>query len=135
MKKTLILIVVFSLVLITFTGCSEKSYLFKEPIDEIESIEIVSAENSLDYTVIKTLSESEKNDFLEKFQDMKFRNYLGDPSEIYGDTIKITYKSGVYEMICPFVTADVENGIRQLRGRSCDEEVFNNLLDDFLSDK
>ena len=53
-------------------GCGGNPYSFKEPIDEIESIEIVSAENSLEFTVLKTLSEEEQEDFLERFH-----KYLG----------------------------------------------------------
>ncbi len=53
----------FLLVLLIFTGCSEKTYAFKNSVDEIESIEIVSAENRIAFTVTKTLSEAEKMRF------------------------------------------------------------------------
>ena len=72
-------------------GCGGNPYSFKEPIDEIESIEIVSAENSLEFTVLKTLSEEEKEDFLERFQTMEFHKYLGVPSlskEIVSSSLK-----------------------------------------------
>jgi len=69
--------IIFLLVLASSAGCGGNSYSFKEPIDEIESIEIVSAENSLEFTVLKTLSEEEKEDFLERFQTMEFHKYLG----------------------------------------------------------
>lgn len=58
MRKKLLPIILF--ILVTLTSCGGDSYSFKEPIDEIESIEIVSAENSLAFAVIKTLSETEK---------------------------------------------------------------------------
>ena len=58
-------------------GCGGNPYSFKEPIDEIESIEIASAENSLEFTVLKTLSEEEQEDFLERFQTIEFHKYLG----------------------------------------------------------
>ena len=64
MRGKTLLIILFSLVLVCLTGCVVREYPFKEPIDEIESIEIVWAENSLEFTVIKTLSEEEKEDFL-----------------------------------------------------------------------
>ena len=57
MKKILLFIILSSLMMVFLTSCSAKSYSFKESIDEIESIEIVSAENSLEFTVLKTLSE------------------------------------------------------------------------------
>lgn len=75
MKKIFLLFILFSLLLLSLTGCSAKSYTFKESVDEIESIEIVSAENSLEFTVIKTLSDAEEKDLLEQFQTIKFRTY------------------------------------------------------------
>ena len=62
----LILFVLFSI-----TSCNGKTYVLKNPVDEIASIEIVSAENSLEYTVTKTLSEKEKNEFIEKFPTLR----------------------------------------------------------------
>ena len=70
-------LIIFLLVLASSAGCGGNSYSFKEPIDEIESIEIVSAENSLEFTVLKTLSEEEQEDFLERFQTREFHKYLG----------------------------------------------------------
>lgn len=133
MRKILLPIILLLLILVTLTGCCRDSYSFKEPIDEIESIEIVSAENSLEFTIVKTLSEEERKDFLEQFQAMEFHKYLGDPTDLYGDAIKITYQSGIYEMICPFGAEYVEYGIIQYRWRSCDEDEFNKLLNNFLT--
>ena len=131
--KKLLSIASFLLVLLIFTGCSEKTYLFKNSIDEIESIEIVSAENSLEFTVIKTLSETEKNDFLEQFQVMKFDSYyVGDPTSINGNAVKITYQNGDYEMICHYWAEYVKNGEVYFVRKSCDEEDFNKLLNNFL---
>lgn len=69
--------IIFLLVLASSAGCGGNPYSFKEPIDEIESIEIVSAENSLEFTVLKTLSGEEQEDFLERFQTREFHKYLG----------------------------------------------------------
>lgn len=134
MKKILLFFILSLLVLLTFTGCSGKLYSFKESIDEIESIEIVSAESSLDYAVVKTLSETEKNDFLQQFQKIEFNKYLGDPPGVHGDSIKITYQSGFYEIICYFDSEYVKNGITQFGWNRCDEESFNNLINDFSGD-
>ena len=132
MRGKTLLIILFSLVLVCLTGCVGREYPFKEPIDEIESIEIVWAENSLEFTVIKTLSEEEKEDFLDKFQKMKFHKNFFDPIAVYGNVIKITYKSGIYEMICFYETVYVEGGFIQYRLVGCDEEEFNALLNSFL---
>ena len=132
MRGKTLLIILFSLVLVCLTSCVVREYPFKEPIDEIESIEIVWAENSLEFTVIKTLSEDEKKDFLEQFQAIEFYGSFGDPINLYGDSIKITYKSGTYEMVCSYTAEYVEDGEIHFLWESCDEEEFNALLNSFL---
>ena len=133
MKKFLLFISLSSLIMIFLTSCSAKPYSFKEPIDEIESIEIVSAENSLEFTVTKTLSETEKEDFLEQFQMIKFYSYfVGDPMSVNGDAVKITYQNGDYEMICYYWAEYVKNGEVYFVQKSCDEKDFNELLNSFL---
>lgn len=132
MKKILLSVVSCLLILITLAGCQAGPYPFKEPVSEIESIEIVSAESSLEFTVIKTLSETEKQIFLQQFKKIKFYDYLGDRPDVCGDAIKITYKSDIYEMICFFGAEYVENGVNQYRWESCDEDEFNELLNNFL---
>lgn len=134
MKKALLYITIISLVIISFTSCSGNPYSFNNPIDKIESIEIVFAENSLEYTVVKTLSETEKNNFLVQFQEVEFHKYLGDPASLYGNSIKITYQSGDYEMICSYTAEYVENGKKKFLWKSCDEEEFNNLIQAFLEE-
>ncbi|MDR1001918.1 MAG: hypothetical protein LBL82_01415 [Oscillospiraceae bacterium] len=131
MRKLLpIIVIVF--ILFSVTGCREQPYPFKGPISEIESIEIVSAESSLEYTVIKTLSETEKEAFLGQFKRLIFRSYVGDPPGLYGIAVKITYKNGLYEMVSYFAAEYVKNGVIQYRWLSCDENTYNNLLDKFL---
>lgn len=121
------------LVLLLLTGCSEKTYALKNSVEQIESIEIVSAENSLEFTVTKTLSETEKADFLEKFQTIKFDSYfVGDPMSINGNAAKITYRNGDYEMICYYWAEYVKNGEVDFVRKSCDEKEFNELLNSFL---
>jgi hypothetical protein len=129
MKK--IFLIFFCLILLT--GCSSKPYEFENPVDEIESIEIVFAENSLEYTVVKTLSETEKNDFIEKFQKIEFDRYIiGDPMSVYGNAVKISYQNGDYEMVCYCWADYVKNGEVYFRWKNCDEKEFNELLNSFL---
>ena len=121
------------LVLLLFTGCNEKTYELKNPVDKIVSIEIVSAENSLEFTVTKALSETEKNDFIEKFQTIKFDSYfVGDPMSVNGNAVKITYQNGDYEIICYYWAEYVKNGEVYFVRKSCDEKEFNELLNSFL---
>ena len=114
------------LVLLSFTGCNEKTYELKNPVDKIVSIEIVSAENSLEFTVTKTLSETEKHDFIEKFQTNKFDSYF------VGDPMTISYENGDYEIICYYWAEYVKNGAVYFVRKSCDEKEFNELLNSFL---
>ena len=119
--------------LILFTGCSSKPYEFENPVDEIEGIEIVFAENSLEYTVVKTLSETEKTDFIEKFQKIEFDRYIiGDPMSVYGNAVKISYQNGDYEMVCYYWADYVKNGEIYFLWKNCDEKEFNELLNSFL---
>lgn len=132
MKKTLFSFLLF-LILLFIAGCSGKTYSFKNSVDEIESIEIVSAESSLEFTVTKTLSETEKQDFLEQFQKIQFDNYyIGDPMSVSGNSVKITYKNGDYEIICHYWAEYVKNDDVYFVRKSCNEEEFNELLEKFL---
>lgn len=133
MKKAVQYIILFLFVLAVFTGCSGKPYSFKESRNEIENIEIVTAESSLKFSVIKTISESEKNDFLKQFEAIKFRSYyVGDPMSVNGNAVKITYQNGDYEMICHYWSEYIKNGEVYPVRKNCDEKDFNKLLNNFL---
>lgn len=133
MRRTFSAVILFLLVLVIFTSCSGNSYSFEEPVDEIKSIEIVSAESSLEYTVLKILSETEKEDFLEQLQKIEFYNYyIGDPMSVNGNAVKIAYKNGNYEMICPCWSEYVKDDVIQYRWNNCNENEFNDLLNKFL---
>ncbi|MDD4699137.1 MAG: hypothetical protein PHV07_02625 [Oscillospiraceae bacterium] len=135
MKKLILIIILTFLGLISYTSCCAKPYSFKESVDKIESIEIVSAVTSLEFTVSKTLSEAELEDFLKEFQKIEFYKYLGDPPKLRGDSIRIIYQSGVYEMISSYTAEYVENGVIQFLWKRCDEKAFNNLLKKFLKEE
>lgn len=132
MKRILFVGWIF-LVLLSFTGCGRKTYELKNPVDKIKSIEIVLAENSLEFTITKTLSETEMNDFMEKFQMIKFYTYLiGDPMSVNGNAVKITYQDGDYEMICYYWAEYVTNDEVHFVRKGCDENEFNELLNSFI---
>lgn len=135
MKKILLSVILFVFISACFTGCEAKPYVFKESIDEIESIEIVNVVANLEFTVLKTLSETEENDFLEQFQAIEFRDdYIGDPPTLYGKAIKINYLSGGYEMIGSNRAVYVKNDEKD-SARRCDKEIFNKLLNSFLEEE
>ena len=132
MRKILFVSLVL-LVLFSFTGCKEETYAFKKTVNEIERVEIVSTKNSSAFTVIKTLSETEKNDFIERFQTIKFNNYfIGDPMSVSGNAVKITYQNEDYEMVCCYWDEYIENGKVYFIRKSCNEKELNELLDSFL---
>lgn len=133
MKKRILFIILSVFILFFFTGCSVEQYS-EVVVDEIERVEIVSAENSLEYTVIKKLSEVEEDMFIEQLLNVKFYQSYGDPPELSGDCIKITYNNGVFEMLCDNTMEYVENGRAHLLFKACDEEVFNNLYNSFLKE-
>ena len=132
MKKVWVSLFSLLLVLLCLTGCNKETYSFRKSVDEIESIEIVSAEDSRHFVVIKTLSEEEKTEFLKQFQTLTFSTYyVGDPMSVYGTAVKFTYQSGDYEILChdwgEYVNEEGVYGI----WKSCDEEEFNALINGF----
>lgn len=134
MKRIFVLILLVS-AFMSCTSCSENTYPFEESAEEIEHVEIVSAETSLDFTVLKALSEAEKNDFLERFRAIPFRTYyIGDPMSVNGTAVKITYYNGDYEMICHYWAESVSDGETHPVRRSCDEKVFHELIEHSLSE-
>ena len=114
------------------TSCGAKQFIFKQSVEEIESVEIVTAESSLEFTSIKKFSDEEKKVFLEEFQTIVFSKYIGDPPKLAGDAIKINYKDGAYEMICAYTVEYVESGKIQYRWKSCSEKDFTNLFKKFV---
>ena len=131
--KKILFIILFLIVLLLFTSCSDETYSLKNPVDEIKNIEIVLAENSFDFTVVKKLSETEMKVFLEQFLTIKFNNYyFGDPISINGKAVKITYQNGDYEMICHYWTEYVKNGEVYFVRKSCDEQGFNEIINKFI---
>lgn len=131
--KKLLFVSLILVILLSLTGCGKKTYEFKNSVDKIESIEIVSAKNSLEYTVIKTLSKTEKIEFIEEFQTIKFSSYfVGDPMSVNGSAVKISYQNGDYEMVCYYWAEYVKNGEVYSVRKSCDKKEFNELLNSFL---
>lgn len=131
MKKVSIFLVL--LVLASLSACRAKPYSFKESTDDIDTIEIVWAENILEYTVKKELSETEKADFLEQFLTIPFQPYIyGDPMSVHGDAVKITYLNGDYEIICHHWAEYMKDGSVYSVRKNADDDAFDELLEKFL---
>ena len=130
--KSKILCLGLLILILCLYACAESSYLLRKSVDDIEKIEIVSAKTSQDYSVLKTLSDDEKESFLVQFQEVGFRKYIaGDPMSVSGNAIKITYSDGSYEMVCDYWSEYVEDGKIYFNRCNCDEEEFLKLLEDF----
>lgn len=134
MKKIMLVIIFVSVVALSLSGCSTTPFPTRDSLDEIQSIEIVSAEDSFEYTVIKTLNEREIEEFMKKFKILSFKKYVGTPPAPHGNCIRIVYESGNYDMISYFSSEYVENGVRQFYWRSCDEDRFDELIEEFLGE-
>ena len=133
MKKFICIGLILTIIL-SFVGCGEKNYTFKDNIENITGVEIVFAKNSSDYSVEKSLSDSEIKKFLEMFKTIEFKTYyFGDPMSVGGNAVKINYISGDYEIICYHWAEYIKDGEIYPIRKSCDEKEFNNLLNAFMS--
>ena len=133
MKKS-ILIAMFLVILLSCVGCDGEEYVFKQSLSEIQSIEVISAKSSIDFVVLKTLSEDEKEEFITRFRGLEFNSYyFGDPMAVAGNAVKFTYSDGNYEVICDYWAEYVENGEVYSVRKKCNEYEFNELLNYFLN--
>ena len=133
--KPIILFLSLMLILMSVTSCTDKPYSFQKPIEEIERIEIVFAKDCFTFEVKKTLSESEKNSFLEQFLDLSFHyRTFGDPeTDVSGNAIVVTYQDDDYEIIDSTCAVYIKNGkYNKGLSRSCNTQEFDNLLSSFI---
>ena len=90
--------------LLVFTSCdkdrfSRRSFIYNQPKETITEIDIVYVWNR-DIEVLQTISEDEKEAFLNAFDQLIFAPYLlGEPMGIWGTCIRITYENGSYELV------------------------------------
>ena len=132
MRKSIFIILLFCL-LLSFVSCEKKAYTFQQSVDKIERIDIVLAENSRESIVIKTLSEEQKKEFLDRFKEIEFgRIYFGDPTTVNGTAVKMIYQNGDYEIICHYWSDYVSAETTSFGWRYCDEKLFNDLVNAFL---
>ena len=117
-----------------FIGSSPGCYELRQSAGEIDRIELVTAEDSRQFTVVKTLSDAERADFLMQFLQLPFHTYLiGDPMSVHGNAVRIVYRNGDYEMIChhwaEYVTGDKMYFVR----KNCGNTDFDHLWNRFAS--
>ena len=128
-----VLLILLLLILWFFIGTPPGRYELHQPADEIDRIELVAAENSQQFTVLKTLPDTERADFLTQFLQLPFDTYyIGDPMSVEGDAIRIVYGNGDYEMICHHWAEYVTDGSAYFVRKNCVNEDFYNLWNRFL---
>ena len=130
MKKLIALLLVISAL---FTGCTRSVYILRQLDVNVESIEIGITKFGMDsFESKKVLNDEEMAEFFEGLSELMFKRYLfGDPSDVGGLTVKITYSDGAYELIC-YYTSQYKKDDRMSYGwQFCEEEEFNALIGKF----
>ena len=134
--KKILTISVMSLMLMTLYGCKETyQYVYMHSQEDIESIDIVVAEEGSKtpiITVLKTINTDANDQFIEELNQIKFQKYLYDEHPtIYGkQAVMITYKNGDYEII----TYDVQTVFFSVDKSSEDRRFYTtkDIFDDWL---
>ena len=110
MKKTILWILLFSLLLSSLTGCMfDTTYSFDQPTTEISSIEIVSLKYHgsyyEDFEEIVICKIEDVSQFLDDFNQLEYNRKFSPNSPPEAPTaIKVTYKDGAIEAITPYGT-------------------------------
>jgi len=116
-------------------------YSIREEISKVEIIHVIS-EWELEYEILSELSENELEVFLEKLAEVHYtKSLFGDPGTLDDEKcIKITYKSGDFDIITSFliVTFDANSSKIQWESIIMDKSIvldkFNVLIDEFEND-
>lgn len=145
MKKTIPILIVSILLLLTSCGRVPEDYDFLNSTDDISEISLVNLTFDENTKLIQTqlIVINNKNEFIKDFKKVDCYTYFGDPTGVTpeGDSttvIKITYKNNDYELINWNGQAEytLERGFNYYAGFSVfDEEQFNALLNQYLSQK
>ena len=140
MKK--MICITFLLLVILFLSSCVKANEFnynslREDISSIEIIHVIT-QWELEYEVINELSENEVEVFLEQLSEISYMKALfGDPGTLDDEKcIKITYKSGDFDIVTSFLIIKYDANRSQIRWESIiiDKsrvERFNELIDEY----
>ncbi len=139
MKKTLSVLLIGLMLMITLSACSNKAtqYEFLHSKDEIEKIEIVFVDGYTsgvisNYTVKAEIDNMDE--FMEKFEKILFSKYrIGDPTYISdGYAILLKYSNGDYEFVSFYAQQIVKGGESYFGTVYCDEEEFMDVITFYL---
>ncbi len=137
MKRVFVPILCAIMVVLLCTGCQYETVYYQESDSPIRCIEIVSANSSTDYGVLKTLSEDEMDSLLISLKKMPFikQAVILDPPTLSGNALVITYESGEYEMIAPSGWEKVKEGQVTYMWAYCNRKDFDPLIEAYLAEK
>lgn len=139
MKRYIIgLIIILSLFVLS--GCKQTySYVYMHDRSDIESIDIVIAEEGNDapnITYITVIDEDKFDQFIDELNEIEFQKYLYDehPTIYDKQAIMITYSNDDYEIITHnaqsvFFHTDLSSEPRRFY---TDKEIFDNWLMSYL---
>ncbi len=132
MKKKSLMIIILILTILLASGCGRRNFKFYDDEDAVERIEIVNVESDLNYTVLKTISNDDENRFINDLSKVSFNDYIfGDPMEVAGKAIKITYESGNYELICHYWSEYISGENTYFIWKNCSENDFEDLINKY----
>jgi hypothetical protein len=126
--KRFVLLCICLLILTFSVGCSKTPYPFLHSTDDLVRIELGWAEDALNYSVDKALTEAEMSAFLADLQEIGFNKVVWNPTYVHGNAIIPTYANGDYEVICHFWNDRVKNGDVYFGWHQCDEQAFNEFF-------
>jgi len=145
MKKTILLIIVLVLALISFSGCVTlyKDFELHEEVDQISSIQVYHFDEwflpeKIDdsFQPIKIVDESFYQEIASDLQGIEYKYAIclimgvDYEYELYGYVIKVQYKSGAYQLISKSIayTMDYTGEVVDQVVGGIDDEIWYSLL-------
>jgi len=140
--KKMICMMSLLLVILFLSSCAKSNqfnyYSLREDVSKIEIIH-VNTQWELEYEVLNELSENEVEVFLEKLSEIHYtKSLFGDPGTLDDEKcIKITYKSGDFDIITSYLIVKFDANSSQIRwesiimDKSIVAEKYNVLIEEY----
>lgn len=124
--------------ILLLSGCKERDkYVFLQPLEGVQSIEIVYVSpyqpyNHVDYLELQPIACINKSNwdiFTNEFEKMTCHSYFLDPPlGISGNAIKLTYTDGAVELICAKSVLHYIDGEEKYQNIYFDQAEFDNFI-------
>lgn len=125
---------------ISFLGCKVYQWNFEKELSEVEKIEIIYINSFYEdeYELLKEIPQTESVNIISDIQKLQAKRYIGGLTVPSGQTIKILFKNGDYDLISLFEPRHIylnDGGITNIKTtRLCfNQEEFNHLIDKWLN--